>query len=220
VASSIPLEGSFRGRSCIFEISEVSTMSNPPLISRYSRRLACSVAALCLSAPAWAEAVHPFAEMGSLLAPPAAIARHTVGAHEMWGQVSELLRSPGASMSRAKVAGMLGTPMRESLIGGDAAYYAVNSGQGRYFDVGLSFYDGPSRVNTRTARAVDEQQACVAPVTAGQDLLSQGWMPGQYDRQNGNFYSFARRRADRGQDQVFLYVTQGCVSRVNITMGA
>ncbi len=195
-------------------------MSKQPMILRHGRRLlAAGVLCLTAAAPSWADTLgNPFSDMGSRLARPAAPVQPVVGAQALWEQVAQLLRQSG-TVSRAQFEGTFGAPMRESLINGDASYYAVNSGQGLFLDIGLSAYsyDGRLKTRMRTARAVDEQQGCVAAATAAEDLMAQGWQPGQYDGRNGSFYSFARRTS-AGLDRVFLYVTQGCVSRVNISM--
>lgn len=194
-------------------------MPNQPILRQSCRLLAAGLVGLAVAAPSWADSSNPFSEMGSRLARPAPVQR-VVGANELWGQVARLLGQPGA-VSRSQFEGAFGAPMRESLIGGDSSYYAVNSGQGLFFDIGLSAYsyDGKLKTRVRTARAVDEQQACVSVATAAEDLMAQGWQPGQYDGRNGSFYSFARR-ANAGLDRVFLYATQGCVSRVSISMVA
>lgn len=173
------------------------------------------------SASVWAgthqefESDNPFARMGYLLNQPAAAAP-SVGAHQVWGQVFQLLRDANGVPSKARFDGTFGAPMRESLIGGDASFYGVNSGQGTYFDVGLSWYRGDKmQTRSRTAQMVDEQQACVSAATASQDLMALGWVPGQYDSRSGNFYSFAKRK---GQERIFLYVSQGCVSRVSMSV--
>ncbi len=173
------------------------------------------------SASAWAgthqdfESNNPFARMGYLLDRPATAAT-AVGAQQVWGQVFQLLRDANGVPSKARFEGAFGAPMRESLIGGDATFYGLNSGQGAYFDVGLSWYRGDKmQSRARSAHMVDEQQACVSAAAASQDLMALGWMPGQYDGRNGNFYSFAKRK---GQERIFLYVTQGCVNRVSMSV--
>ncbi|MES2887069.1 MAG: hypothetical protein V4739_03565 [Pseudomonadota bacterium] len=199
-----------------------------PSIARSSRPMGAALTLWAvLAAPAFAGGEPPFTQMGDLLdlrpvqgQRADGVAAPEVGAPELWGRLFELLRESPGGLSKARFEGTFGAPMRESLIGGDAAYYAVNAGQsGRYFDVGLSAYDRRAKANvrSRTARAVDGQKGCVAPMAAVQDLMGLGWVPGQYDRQGGNFYSFARRQ---GQDQIFLYAAQGCVHRVNISLGA
>lgn len=197
-------------------------MSNPS-IARSSRRVGAALSLWAvLATPAFAGGEPAFTQMGELLGLPPLQSQpaEEVSAPELWGRLFELLRDSQGGLSKARFEGTFGAPMRESLIGGDAAYYAVNAGQaGRYFDVGLSAYDSRAKANvrSRTARAVDGQKGCVAPMAAVQDLRTLGWVPGQHDRQAGNFYSFARRD---GQDQIFLYAAQGCVHRVNISMGA
>jgi hypothetical protein len=213
----------------LFAHPAASTQSEVLIMSTKHRItcLAWGALSVCLSiaAPAWAAGDPPFTQMGDLLQPARQSTQQPeVGAHELWGQLFQLLRDSGSSLSKARFEGTFGASMRESLISGDAAYYAVNShavaGQpNRYFDVGLNAYDSRAGVKTRsrTARMVDDQKGCVAPMTAVQDLMALGWAPGQYDRRGGSFYSVARRQ---GQDQIFLYAAQGCVHRVNITMGA
>ena len=149
-------------------------MSNPSTALSLRRRLAGAALSLCaaaVAAPAFAGGEPPFTKLGDLLEPRPVHgqAASEVGAPELWGRLFAMLRDSQGGLSKARFEGAFGAPMRESLIGGDAAYYAVNAGQaGQYFDIGLSAYDSRARssIRSRSARAVDGQKGCVAPQAA------------------------------------------------------
>ncbi len=67
------------------------------------------------------------------------------------------------------------------------------------------------RISCRFSR---RHHATFAHIT--NELTAIGWPPGQYDQLEGAFYSFSHQGA---RDQMFLFLTQGCVNRVSIAIG-